>query len=54
MINITYRFNNIQDISLLAMEFTKEFDNTAAFENWKKETEQEKGVEIVIISKEEI
>ena len=52
MIKVTYRYGNVQDISLLAMEFTKEFDSEEVFERWVKTVEQEKDVEIVIIGKE--
>lgn len=52
MIKLTYRFNNVQDSSLLAQEFTKEFDTAASMYHWIKATEEEKGVEIVVINQE--
>ena len=52
MLKLTYRFNNVADSSLLAQEFTKEFDTSASMYHWIKATEEEKGIEIVIINQE--
>lgn len=52
MLKLTYRFNNVADSSLLAQEFTKEFDTAASMYHWIKATEEEKGVEVVIINQE--